>query len=123
MWPAKILIVEDEPIIADHVQHLLEQDGHEVWTAAQAAEAANLCAKHLPDLALLNFHQKDSADGMALACWLHSEYLMKVLFITGARPKDMAGSMDYYAAHKVLHKPFTRRQLRTALLDSLQELA
>ena len=119
MQPFKILIVEDEPIIACHLQMLLEREGHEVLSASQATEATRLSAQLPPDFAILNFYQKGSADGMSLARLLRTKYLMKVLFITGARPTDISRSQDFYAGHEVLHKPFTRRQLRAALTESL----
>ncbi|MEZ4957472.1 MAG: hypothetical protein R2825_28195, partial [Saprospiraceae bacterium] len=57
-------------------------------------------------------------DGMALARQLRTRYLMRVLFLTGARWRDMERSKNFYAGHEVLFKPYTRHQLK-AFLQSL----
>jgi DNA-binding response OmpR family regulator len=115
MRPPTVLLVEDEPVIALDLQLQLEQVGYKVLAADNAPAALKLCAKYLPEVAILNFHYKDSADGMALARQLRIRYLAKVLFITGARPQDVEASEDFYAGHDVLYKPFTRQKLRSFL--------
>ncbi|HFA50329.1 MAG TPA: response regulator [Bacteroidetes bacterium] len=114
MCSTKILLLEDEPIIADDLKKILESKGYRVFHADGAAKALSLCARHLPGFAILNFHQKDSGDGMSLARLLRTRYLVKILFITGARDQDLSGSPSYYAGHEVLHKPYTQQQLRKA---------
>ncbi len=111
-----LLLVEDEPIIALDLQYELERQGYYVLKAADAAEALLLSAKHLPNAAIINFQFKNQPDGMALARLLRTRYLTKVLFITGAGPKDLEASKDFYVGHEVLYKPFTRRQLQSFLL-------
>ena len=119
MFPSKILLMEDEPIIASDLKNMLESKGYRVFHADGAAKALSLCARHLPGFAILNFHQKDSGDGMSLARLLRTRYLVKILLVTGARSKDLSGAPDYYAGHEVLYKPYTRRQLQRALADFL----
>ena len=111
-----LLLVEDEPLIAQDLQGELEAEGYLVLVANNATEALHLCARHLPQLVILNFNYQHQVDGMALARLLRTRYLAKVLFITGSRPKDVEASEDFYAGHEVLYKPFTRRQLRSFLL-------
>ncbi len=115
MCSTKILLLEDEPVIASDLKKVLEAKGYQVFHADSAAKALALCDRHLPDFAILNFQQKDIGDGMALACLLRIRYLVKILFVTGARSKDLSGSPDYYAGYEVLYKPYTRRQLQKAL--------
>lgn len=110
-----LLLVEDEPLIALDLHGELEAKGYTVLILSSVAEALRLCAKQLPNLAILNFNYQNQADGMALARILRVRYMVRVLFITGARPKDVEASEDFYAGHEVLHKPFTRRQLHDFL--------
>lgn len=116
MHQQTILLVEDEPVIALDLQAELEAIGFCVLKAADAAEALRLSAKHLPNVAIINFQHNNQPDGMTLARLLRIRYLTKVLFITGARPQDLETSIDFYAGHEVLYKPFTRRQLQSFLL-------
>ncbi len=111
MYQTTILLVEDEPLIALDLKSELEARGYLPLMAADVQDALRLAARHLPDIAILNFHTGHMPDGMALACLLRTRYLMKVLFITGARPQELEASADFYAGQEVLYKPFTRRQL------------
>lgn len=116
MKPTFILLVEDEPVVACDLRIELELAGCRVLTAHDAATALALCSRHLPDAAILNFHFKTQLDGMELARLLRIHYLMPVLFITGARREDLEASGYFYAGVEVLHKPFTRHQLKDFLL-------
>lgn len=115
MYQTTILLVEDEPLIALDLKSELEAKDYLPLMAADVQDALRLAARHLPDIAILNFKTSLLSDGMALACLLRTHYLTKVLFITGARPQDLEASADFYAGHKVLYKPFTRRQLKAFL--------
>lgn len=115
MDPLTILLVEDEPLIALEMKIELEQAGYIVRTACNVESALLLCERYLPDVAILNFLYENRMDGMALACSLRTRFLVRVLFITGANWTDLENSPHFYAGHEVLHKPFTRPQLRAAL--------
>lgn len=112
-----LLLVEDEPVIALHLQGEFEALGYQVIKAADAPEALLLSAQHLPDLAVLNFHHQNAPDGMALAQALRTRYLIKVYFITGCCAQDLQSSESFFAGHEVLNKPFTRLQLRNFLFS------
>ena len=114
-----LLLVEDEPLIAQDLQGELEAEGYLVLVANNATEALLLCARHLPQMAILNFNYQNQVDGMTLARQLRTRYLVKVLFITGCRPQDVEASEDFYAGHEVLYKPFTKRQLQLYLANFL----
>jgi CheY-like chemotaxis protein len=114
MESATILLLEDDPIIAMQVQAMIEDLGHRPLPAATWAEAEALCWKHLPDYAILNYCYP-AFDGMQLASRLRVPFFMKILFLTGARPTDLAHSPTYYPGHEVLYKPFTHIQLQQAL--------
>jgi two-component system, response regulator PdtaR len=64
----RILIVEDEALIAMMLTDSLEGGGHEVMgPAGTAAEALALCEAALPDLALLDVDLRDGCNGVILA--------------------------------------------------------
>ena len=115
MQPLTILLLEDDPVIALALKTTLELDGFKVLCTSHPAETIRLCSQQLPDLVILNFHQKHEQDGMALARLLRTRYLAATLLATGARPQDIARSADFYAGQEVLFKPFTRRQLQEAI--------
>ncbi len=113
------LLLEDEPVVAESIRAMLRDFGCEVCHATDRADALALCARHAPDFALLNFHRMGLHDGMTFARLLQTYFPVKVFFVTGARYADLVASPDFDAAHPVLFKPFTQRQLRRALADLL----
>lgn len=111
MRPTVVVLLEDEPVIALDLIWRLEHSGCRVIWADNPDEAFALCAQHNPDAALINFRQSGKLDGMALARRLRTRFGLWVLFLTGARPEDLATAADYDAQLPVLHKPFTISQL------------
>ena len=68
MSKQSILIVEDEPLIADDIAETLEANGFTVCDIVdEAEEALNAVAKYSPDLALLDINIEGDQDGISLA--------------------------------------------------------
>lgn len=112
-----VLLIEDEPLIVQFIRDVLEQQGHRVLCAGNTPEALVLCDRHRPTFVMLNLRQEGAANGMTLARQLSSCFKVKMLFITGARTQDLMASPDYDPVHKVLYKPFSRKQLLQAFHD------
>jgi len=111
MMALRILLVEDEPVIAQDMRYVLEKNGHQVLLAEEEADFQPVCAQFHPDLAILNFRQQYWPDGMALARSLQQELTLQSLLVTGAQPAEMRVSKAYDARIPILYKPFTGRQL------------
>ena len=66
--PAKILIVEDEGIVAFNLQQRLQHMGYEVAGVAESgSESLSLVASERPDLVLMDIHIKGEMDGIDVA--------------------------------------------------------
>ena len=108
----RILIVEDQPLIALHLEHDLVGDGHEiVGIAATRQQALALAGDQAPDLAFVDVQLADGDTGIAIARQLASPQL-KVVFLTGSAellPEDGAGAIG------VLGKPYAIGALRGTL--------
>jgi DNA-binding response OmpR family regulator len=83
----RILIVEDEPLIALDLADSLERGGHEVaGPAATAAEALALCeAGQRPRLALVDIDLRGGGNGVVLARALVARWRVAVIFVSGER--------------------------------------
>jgi DNA-binding NarL/FixJ family response regulator len=79
----KILIVEDEAIVATGLEMLLEDAGFTVsgW-AVDAAEALQLAEDQRPDLALVDLQLKGGDDGVQVAEQLTRRWGMEIIFLT-----------------------------------------
>ena len=51
---SRILIIEDEEVLADSLQDILAGEGHQVRTARNGLDALDVLAREKPDLALLD---------------------------------------------------------------------
>jgi CheY-like chemotaxis protein len=109
----RILIVEDEILIALELESLLQDAGHEVvGVAASSDEALGLGAESRPDLAFVDIHLADGPTGVEVARSLAREHGIMVLFMTANAKRIPDGFTD---AHGVIAKPYTERGVQQAL--------
>ncbi len=113
----KILLAEDEPIIAMDLRMVLESMNFQVIQTSQLNDVLPICAHHFPNFAILNFHYSNQMVPFSIARQLRIHFGISTLIITGARPKDIFGAKDFYAGHDILFKPFTRQQLKNTLAN------
>jgi len=110
--PARILVVEDDYLIALQVETALAEAGfHVVGVAASAEEATELAGAHQPDLVVMDIRLSGTRDGIDLAIELYRDYAIRCLFATAhadaqarrrAEPADPLGW---------LQKPYTMASL------------
>lgn len=111
--PLRILIVEDEILIALELESLLQDLGYDVvGIAASSADAIALGQELTPDLAFVDIHLADGPTGVDVARHLAAQHRVTVLFMTANAkriPEDFAGACG------VIAKPYTERGVREAL--------
>ena len=118
---ARILIAEDEESIRNLVTRALRQDGHEVSTASDGAEALNLLTREKGAFELLLTDiRMPVMDGIALALAAARDYPeLTILLMTGyADQRERAHGLDALI-HDVLTKPFTLATMRSAVNGAL----
>jgi DNA-binding LytR/AlgR family response regulator len=83
MTTATILIVEDEPLIADDIAMILERNGYQINEIVDNAEDAlfQLSAQK-PDLILLDVNIEGDKDGIQLAHQINKDYQVPFVFLT-----------------------------------------
>jgi two-component system, response regulator PdtaR len=85
----RILIVEDEGLIAAEVQRKLERLGYQVPAIARSGKEAIQCARSMPfDLVLMDIRIKGDLDGIATAQALKDELQMPVIYLTAHSDQD-----------------------------------
>lgn len=108
----RVLIVEDQALLALLLEQDLVDEGHQVvGIATTAPQALFLARENAPDLALLDVQLADGDTGIDLARDLVARAL-KVVFVTGSPhllPPDGAGAVG------VLTKPYAPQILRRTL--------
>ena len=111
----KVLVVEDEMMIAMLIEDMLDEFGCTlVGPATSVPRALDLLGKHPMDVALLDLNL-DGQDTYAIAEALQRKNL-PFIFATGY---GSAGLRQEYVHRPVLQKPFQIRDLETALAKAL----
>ena len=83
MPKARILIVEDEGIIAQDIRASLQELGYEVSaTVATGEEAVRKAETERPDLALVDVVLQGSMDGIEAAHFIHSRFRVPIVYLT-----------------------------------------
>ena len=112
--PAKILIVEDEWIIASDIEMTLESMGYKVTgIAANAADAMESIGNNPPDLILLDIRLEDDTDGVMLANDINKLYRIPFIYLTSnADPMTINRVKRTYPAGFIV-KPFSEKELQS----------
>lgn len=109
----KILIVEDNYMIADMVEDFLLKNGYEVCGIADTvAGGLALCALHKPDLAIIDLRLADGELGTEMAAQLTPFGELGILYATGNISQVDLTSTD---GHASLSKPYLSSDLLRAL--------
>ena len=108
----RILVIEDEVIVAFHIEAALLEEGHRVVGFARDSRSAKVLAqdKH-PDLALVDVHLSDGQTGPEIARHL-TGMRIPILFMTAnvdLLPSDLAGALG------VVPKPVAEHVLKNAV--------
>lgn len=108
MSKPSILIVEDEPLIADDIAETLEANGFTVCDIVdEAEEALNAVAKYSPDLALLDINIEGDQDGISLA----EQLSIPFIFLTSYYDKATLERAGKTNPSGYLVKPFQENDL------------
>jgi two-component system, LytTR family, response regulator LytT len=112
----KILIVEDELIIAEDIRMKLESLGYDViGVACDSREAENLIQSGPPDIVLLDIMVRGEADGLYLGGLLRNRYHIPFIFLTSYADKVTIGQAKLLKPDGYLVKPFTDKDLFTSI--------
>lgn len=100
-----ILIVEDEAIIADHLQELLRKNGYNALVALDTGMARELLTKEV-DLVLVDMNMEERTSGLKLGKEIFSKHKIPFIYITAnSEPVLLQKALDTLPA-SYLTKPF-----------------
>jgi DNA-binding NtrC family response regulator len=117
---ANILVVDDELGIRDLLSEILNDEGHQVDLAENAAQARTARAAARPDLVLLDIWMPDTDGVTLLKEWSASGLLtMPVIMMSGHATIDTAVEATRIGAMAFLEKPITLQKLLKAVEQGL----
>ena len=119
---AHILVVDDEHGIRDLLWEVLNDEGHAVTLAENAAQARAARAAEAPDLVLLDIWMPDMDGVTLLKEWAAGGLLtMPVIMMSGHATIDTAVEATKIGALAFLEKPVTLQKLLSAVEDALKK--
>jgi PAS domain S-box-containing protein len=116
MTPARILVVEDERVVAWDIQQQLSRIGHTVvGTAASGEDAVELALSTKPHLVLMDIRLEGAMDGIDAARQIRRSAQIPVIFLTAYADDETVRRASQAEPLGYLLKPFEDLQLRTVI--------
>ena len=113
---AKILMVEDEGILALDVQQRLTSLGYPLPDIASTGEEAiRKAAEGRPDLILMDIMLPGEIDGVTAADRIHARFDIPVIYITAYADEDTLHRAKITEPYGYIIKPFKERELHIAI--------
>jgi DNA-binding response OmpR family regulator len=110
MSQSTILVIEDEPSIAEVVSLYLRRAGYRVLSAGDGQAALNLLAGQMPDLVVLDLMLPE-VDGLTITRWLRDRSDVPIIMLTARREEvDRIAGLEMGADDYVV-KPFSPQEL------------
>ncbi|MES1971030.1 MAG: response regulator [Pseudomonadota bacterium] len=115
---ARVLIIEDEPIIAMDIETIVRDLGHEVTgVAVTRDEAVALAMEDRPGLVLADIQLADDSSGIDAVKDILAEFQVPVIFITAFPERLLTGERPEPTF--LITKPFQRSTVKAAISQAL----
>ena len=120
MTPMKILIVEDEQLVADDLRETLEYLGYAVLALVATGEEAILQVESLqPDLVLMDICLEGQIDGIEASHQIQSRFHVPVVYLTANADKATLARVKGTQPFGYILKPFDEMILATTIDNAL----
>jgi CheY-like chemotaxis protein len=117
----KILVVEDEQIVAEHLQGVLRNLGYHVAAIASTGkDAIAKVALTRPNLVLMDIHLQGDTDGIEAARVISWLFNIPVIFITAYSQDERFRQITKSNPFGYLNKPFADSDLQQLIEKALR---
>lgn len=116
MAKVKILVVEDESIVAKDIQNTLKKLGYEVSGVVSSGEKAiREVEENRPDLILMDIMLKGDQTGIEAAKNIKERFSIPVIFLTAYADDSTLNKAKITEPYGYIIKPFKERELQTTV--------
>ncbi|WP_207513108.1 LytR/AlgR family response regulator transcription factor [Longitalea luteola] len=120
----KIMIVEDETIVAMDLSLRLQKEGYEVvGIASNSDDAIEIYTEHKPDLVLMDINIKGKKDGIETAAALKKIQEVPLIFLTAFSQNEYITRAKTVNPSAYLVKPFNNDSLHTSIQIAIHNFA
>jgi CheY-like chemotaxis protein len=122
MQMVKLLLVEDEFLIATLLQRNLQLAGYEVCELVSTGEEAVEWAKQeQPDLILMDIRLADEMNGIEAAREIHQHFQIPIIFLTGYSDEEVVEQARELNPLAYLVKPVTPDDIKPVIDSALKK--
>jgi signal transduction histidine kinase len=116
MAPTKILIIEDEILVAREIEGCLSASGYDVvGIAADSETALQQAAETNPNLALVDIVIQGNQDGVDVAMQIRDRFQIPIIYLTAYADDKTFERAKSTCPFGYIMKPFNQRSLQTAI--------
>lgn len=120
VFMTKILVAEDENIVALNIKKTLESIGYKVTAVVNNGEdAVKQVEKNKPDLILMDIMLKGLTDGIEAAEIISQKFNIPIVFLTALSDEKTIDRAAFTKPYGYLLKPFTTQEMHTAVENAL----
>ena len=113
---ANIMIVEDEKIVAQHIQNVLEDLGYVIVAVAHSgSEAIAEALQKKPNLILMDINLRDGVDGIDAISEIKKNFSVPVVYITAYADSQILQRAKETEPFYYIVKPFEEHELNAAI--------
>lgn len=119
----RVLVVEDEFLIAEDLTELIEERNHIVLGTADSLESAiHLIKDRPPDVATIDLRLKYGQKGTDVAAYLLNEYGIHSIFVSGNLDKKVREALLWLEPIAFVGKPVSPHLLFRALDEAARQI-
>ena len=113
---ADVLVVEDQVLIAIHLQDLVEEAGHGVMAIAhETAEALAAAARQRPAFAIMDLRLANGSNGLDAAQQLYESFGVRSLFVSANIDDEVRRQAEPFMPLGFIGKPFLAAEVIAAV--------
>ncbi|MFP5269998.1 response regulator [Coleofasciculus sp.] len=116
MIKAKILVIEDERVVALSIQNRLEALGYIITANVISAEVAlTRIRQNPPDLVLMDIQLKGEMDGIEAAAQMRQQFQLPIVYLSAYNDEETLERAKFTEPYGYLLKPFESKDLATTI--------
>ena len=113
---AKVLVVEDERIVAEDIRRSLQNLGYDILAVVSSGEKAfQKIAEERPDLVLMDIVLKGKMDGIEAAKLIRTQFNIPIVYLTAYADEKLLHRVKATEPYGYILKPFEDKELHTVI--------
>lgn len=112
----KILIVEDELLVAEDIAEILAVDYYAIFVAKNFLEAKHILETQMPDLAICDINLGEGPSGIDFAKLVKDQYsFVEIVYLTAFNQVKTISEAQSTSPYSYIVKPYTEEQIKVVV--------